>query len=339
MLDYKILHDFQAYSEEYTEIYSAEVKECVKLNTEKKLLEVANKINKNISSAYKETKNEKMKEEFKRYSGGTLNDETIIGNLLILKILTDEGAFKGVSKSYFDELNTTYPLKGTINYDKKIWDMPYEYIKTGISIAKENSTFIYKKVFERIDTRLEIATRNSKHNTNSPTQHEITDSMKENFWNNEKKEKISLCIDAGVTNWLVDNIFSEAPHSLENATTGTSLNVITLEGGEKEVQWVEHGLNEKKLLLSGPSGTAARMMLYFLWYHKELEESIDNKITEKLEEILGEGKIPSREEPASFDELKKEYIGIIKAILLPPFDHHSIYEIDSVLAGLHPKFS
>lgn len=344
MLDYNILKE--DYSEKYPEAYEDENKICTELNKSDSLLYLAKQINGNIPSDYKTENTDEKKALLERYSGGTLDENTIVGNLLILKILTDEKKFKAVSQEYFNTLKEDYPLNKnthTQGYDKKTWEMDYAYIKGGIDKSKDSS-FIYKDIFGKIDANLRKAILDN-YESNNPLEHkdDVTDEEKETFWNSDanKKQKIAICMNAGVTNWLVDHIFSQEPNSLENATTGVSLNIILGQEENKEADWLNKALDEKKLLLSGPSGTAARMMLYFLWFHGELEKGLDEKITDVLKDILKEDIERQKVDITSKDSngvvILEKYISIIKAILLPPFDHHSIYEINTVLEGLHPQ--
>lgn len=328
MLDYNIFENYQEYMNEYKSLYSMEERVCKELNENRDLLTLAKAINSNIPSSYEE---EIKTKDLKYFSGASLNKELIIGNMLAIKFLTDNGDFKEFARDYFSDKNLELY---TDSFDKKLWELDYTYIAKGIELAKENSNFPYKKEFDKIDTYLKntlFKEYDPKSPTDNKTAEEFTYEDKRIFWSDQRnKPKIQeFCKKAGVTNWLIDNIFSTQPNARENATRGSSLNVIQ----DRDTTWLTDALDTNKLLLSGPSGTAARMMLYFLWFHKKLDERSDENITRVLSNILNED-ISSKRDSELTIELKNSYKNVIKAILLPPFDHHSIYEIETILEGV-----
>jgi hypothetical protein len=331
-----MLHkDIQAteYYKNLSSLVALEEQECNSINQDSNVRGLAGVINKNLGDWQVAAELVRKYWNYERYSGASivrnLQQFGLPGYMLTLKIITDQPVFKKAAQTILNTiannpLNTNYT--GGKAYDEKLWNFEdlTKVIYPGSIYLLGGWLGVHQKDAAKINTAWQAAS---------------------------KAKKIEAATNASVIKWTT-NEFSGTLIPYETPASGDFINII-LPTAKKE--WLDGAINPAdetnyRLLLSGPSGTSARMMLYFKWFHKLLKD--DTAITAAIKTVLDSVNENStyfaalsqlRElyaaNPKSmkFEALAPWYESILKGIHMPPYNHHSAYEVETALTGLMSK--
>ncbi len=304
-----------------------EERECNLLNQNAKVLNLASTICSNTGGWEVAAALVRKYWNYTRYSGASiarnLQQFGLPGYMLTLKIITDQEVFKAAAKTILNTLpdnplSTLYTEKA---YDKKLWK--YDDLTKALPASSIKNLGGW------------IGVRTNKVSDINAAWAEL-----------DLAERQEAATNASVIKWTTNEFDSLIPY--ETPASGSYINIIL---PTAEPKWLEPAICPEDdnywLLLSGPSGTSARIMIYFKWFHGLLKD--EGPVSDAIKEVLNSVNADStyynalvqkrtlyQRNPKSmtYEKLVPWYEAILKGIHMPPYNHHSAYEVMTAIDGL-----
>ncbi len=316
------------YYENLPYLVEQEEQECNQLNENADVRGLASTICKNMGGWDVAAALVRKYWSYEKYSGASiarnLQQFGLPGYMLTLKIITDQKVFKTAAQPILNTLrdnplSTNFTTKA---YDKKLWE--YEDLAEAIPSAAIKCLGGWLGIRNN-----KVSDINAAWQAAAPADRQVA------------------ATNASVIKWTSNEFDSLVPY--ETPASGNFINIIL---PAAEPKWLDPAISPEdessfRLLLSGPSGTSARMMIYFKWFHGLLKD--DTAVTAAIKTVLDSVDADSafftalsakrtqfQDNPKAvpFKTLAPWYTAILKGIHMPPFNHHSAYEVETAVTGL-----